>query len=110
MPTDADARYELAELDIDRERRITATFADGHVATFDLVEVRSACPCATCRALRDRGEEAWPRPSSPLPLSISDASLHGGWGLNITWNDGHSTGIYPFEVLRRWSEARPDSE
>ncbi|MBT5139221.1 MAG: DUF971 domain-containing protein [Acidimicrobiaceae bacterium] len=28
--------------------------------------------------------------------------------MNITWNDGHSTGIYPFENLRRWSEGKHD--
>ena len=35
---------------------------------------------------------------------MGDANLHGVWGLVITWNDGHATGIYPFETLRRWSE------
>jgi len=32
------------------------------------------------------------------------AELVGAWGLSVTWNDGHSTGIYPFESLRRWRE------
>jgi DUF971 family protein len=39
-----------------------------------------------------------------LPLRIDNAELHGAWGLSVTWNDGHSTGIYPFESLRRWRE------
>ncbi|MGI9031253.1 MAG: gamma-butyrobetaine hydroxylase-like domain-containing protein, partial [Ilumatobacteraceae bacterium] len=43
---------------------------------------------------------------SPLPLRVEQADLHGAWGLNITWNDGHATGIYPFEMLRRWHEGR----
>ena len=25
-------------------------------------------------------------------------------GLLIAWNDGHATGIFPFESLRRWDE------
>jgi len=74
------------------------------VARFDLLTLRLNCPCATCRGLRDRGEEPWPRPGSPTPLAVGDANLHGAWGLVITWNDGHATGIYPFETLRRWSE------
>ena len=48
----------------------------------------------------------WPLPKSPLPLGVEQADLHGAWGLNITWNDGHATGIYPFEMLRRWHESR----
>ena len=100
-------RYELVDLDVKREEGITATFADGHTATIELNELRLGCPCATCRDLRDRGDTPWPRPASPTPLSITDASFHGAWGLNITWNDGHSTGIYPFQALRRWSEGQP---
>jgi DUF971 family protein len=98
-------RFELIGLDVEREIGVTARFADGHTATFTVSELRSACPCATCRDLRDRGEAAWPRPGGEAPLAISDARFHGAWGVNITWNDGHSTGIYPFETLRRWSDS-----
>jgi DUF971 family protein len=48
-----------------------------------------------------------------MPLRIEGARLHGAWGLVIVWNDGHGTGIYPFESLRRWNEGggafAPDS-
>ena len=102
-----DDPYELVDLDVQRESGITATFADGYVATFDVTELRLGCPCATCRALGERGEIPWPRPGSPTPLSIADAAFHGAWGVNFVWNDGHSTGIYTFEYLRRWSEDQP---
>jgi len=39
-----------------------------------------------------------------VPLRVEHAELHDAWGLNITWNDGHNTGIYPFELLRQWHE------
>ena len=100
-------RYELVDLDVNRTTGVTATYADGFTVTFELVDLRLGCPCATCRSLVERGEKPWPRPSSPLPLSIADASFHGGWGVNIVWNDGHSTGIYTFEYLRRWAEDDP---
>ena len=74
------------------------------MARFDLVTLRTGCPCATFRSLRDRGEAAWPRPGSPQPLRIESAELCGAWGLAISWNDGHTTGIFPFEALRRQSE------
>ncbi len=99
-----DKRYELVDLDVERATGITARYADGHVATFTVSELRLACPCATCRALRDNGKTVGPAADSSSSLSIADARFHGAWGLNITWNDGHSTGIYPFETLRRWSE------
>ena len=99
-----DERSEPASIDIAKDAGATITFLDGEVARFDLMSLRLACPCATCRGLRDRGEAAWPRPGSPTPLRIVDAELHGAWGLAITWNDGHATGIFPFESLRRWHD------
>jgi DUF971 family protein len=106
-------RFEPEKIDVARDEGVTITFRDGRVAEFGLLTLRQACPCAACRGLRDQGEAAWPRPNSPTPLRIEDASLHGAWGLAITWNDGHSTGIFPFESLRRWHEGgtafAPDS-
>ena len=97
-------RYEPVDVEVKRDAGVTITFADDVVAEFNLIELRLGCPCAECRNLRDRGDESWPRPHSPLPLRITDADFHGAWGLSVTWNDGHSTGIYPFEALRRWAE------
>ncbi len=101
-----DDRYQAIDVVVKRDEGITLTFADDHVAHFSLMAVRLGCPCATCRNLRDRGEDVWPQPGSPVPLRITDAQIHGGWGLQITWNDGHATGIFPYEALRRWSEGR----
>ncbi len=97
-------RYDAIDIVVKRSEGLTVTFADEHVVKIDLMQLRLACPCATCRSLRERGEAAWPRHGSPTRLQITNADLHGAWGVNITWNDGHSTGIYTFEQLRRWSE------
>ena len=97
-------RYEAVDIDVKRTEGVTVTFADNFVAEFNLVTLRLGCPCAECRSLRDRDQDTWPRPGSPIPLEITTAELHGAWGLSPTWNDGHSTGIYPFESLRRWGE------
>ncbi|HLM64922.1 MAG TPA: DUF971 domain-containing protein [Acidimicrobiales bacterium] len=99
-----DERFEPKAIDVRRDEGVTITFLDGEVAAFDLVTLRKGCPCATCRGLRDRGEQAWPRPGSPAELRIDHADFHGAWGLVFEWNDGHGTGIYPFESLRRWHE------
>lgn len=97
-------RTEVADVTIERERGVTVVFADGHRCSFELLELRLACPCAGCRGARDKGEQPWPTPRSPLPLSIADAQFVGAWGLSIAWNDGHATGIYPWDALRDWCE------
>lgn len=91
---------------VERDKGLTVTFADDLTAEFSLMQIRLACPCATCRSLRDVDNDVWPRPGSPLPLRIEDAELHGAWGIRLTWNDGHGTGIYPFELLREWAESQ----
>jgi len=52
----------VIDITVKRDTGIELTFADGMVAQFELVDVRTKCPCATCRSLREKGEVAWPRP------------------------------------------------
>lgn len=53
-----DERYEPKTIDVAKDEGVTIEFFDGHVAKFDLMTLRLSCPCASCRTLRDRGEEA----------------------------------------------------
>ena len=87
-------------IDVDRDQGVTLTWADGTTSEFGLEELRQHCPCAECRTRRDRHRSVWPLSSSPQPLRILDAKLVGAWGIGITWNDGHATGIYSWELLR----------
>jgi DUF971 family protein len=87
-------------IEVERDNGITLTWANGMTSEFGLEELRQQCPCAECRTRRDRGLPVWPLPSSPQPLRIVDAELVGAWGLGITWNDGHATGIYGWALLR----------
>lgn len=94
---------EIAAIEVDRAAmRLRLHWDDGVDGALDLVAVRLACPCAACRGARDHGAETWPGPHSPVPLGVESAELVGAWGLSIRWNDGHQTGIYPFDSLRDW--------
>lgn len=90
----------VVDVTIERAEHVTIAFDDGVVCTFPVAELRAACPCATCRGYRERGEAA--RRDQAATISISDARFCGAWGLSITWSDGHDTGIYAWASLRRW--------
>jgi DUF971 family protein len=90
----------VTAIDIDRERCVTVTFDDGLVHTFPLPALRDACPCAACRARRDRGE---PVVTNGSDARLADADLVGAWGISFRWVDGHDTGIYPWDSLHRWA-------
>ena len=93
-------------MDVERERGLTVVFADGHECFFANDDLRGGCPCATCRDLRSVGQDAWPRPGDDPVVTIVNAELVGAWGISFAWSDGHATGIFPFESLREWCEAR----
>jgi ATP-binding protein involved in chromosome partitioning len=78
------------------------------VGRIGLTDLRLACPCAACEIARSRGRSPWPPAGQPeTTLTVTDAKLLG-YGLGITWSDGHSTGIYAFETLRRWCEGEDE--
>ena len=89
-------------IDVDVGRGVVVSWDDGHVSRFGLEGLRTRCPCAKCRNLREMGQPAWPSPGAPETLRIVDAKQVGNWGLNLHWNDGHTTGIYTWETLREW--------
>lgn len=76
-------------------------WADGHVSRYNYRALRDRCPCASCT-----GKEPVSQPPSPFPmfgvkpLKPDRAELVGRYALQIFWNDGHSAGIYSFDMLR----------
>ncbi len=100
-----DDRTRVKDVIIEREAGVTIVFGDDHECRYALEELRVNCPCASCRGERDQGIAPWPKPSSPTPLTVRDAQFVGAWGLGIEWNDGHATGIYPWDALRGWCDA-----
>jgi DUF971 family protein len=85
-------------VDVERERGVTVIWDDDHVSRFALTDLRTNCPCAQCRGMRQAGEAPWPGGA----LRIESAETVGNWGMNVTWSDGHSTGVYAWDVLRLW--------
>jgi DUF971 family protein len=76
------------------------TWADGHVSTFPWPYLRRECPCANC-------VDEWTSKRRLNPAEISEEvraeaiDLVGNYAVRFVWSDGHRTGIYPFERLRR---------
>lgn len=89
-------------------------WSDG-VATFAAWRhLRANCPCASC--IEERAKPPDPlRVLSPqeaaagAPAPVAMRSI-GHYAYQITWNDGHDTGIYPIELLRKLSEAPPKEQ
>jgi DUF971 family protein len=87
-------------VDVRRTMGMTVVFADDVEVNVDVITLRTHCPCADCRGRRDRNQ-----PVGGDAPSIVNAELHGALGIAFEWNDGHSTGIHSWQLIRQLGEA-----
>jgi DUF971 family protein len=70
-------------------------FDDGHQGVYPHEQLRGYCPCAGCQGHAGPIEFV-----EGGDLELTDLSEVGNYGLQLTWADGHATGIYSFRFLR----------
>jgi DUF971 family protein len=68
-----------------------------------LERFRRACPCASCGGEPDvLGNISRPDVTyTASSFELEGWQLVGGYALQPRWGDGHSTGLYSFQYLRR---------
>jgi len=80
-------------------RHLEIEWADGVKSLYEIRALRLACGCAECvdewtgEGRLDPDQVA----ADVHPVSIESV---GRYAISITWSDGHSTGIYPYDRLR----------
>lgn len=76
---------------------------DGAESFLDLQFLRRACPCAACGGEPDvLGNVMRPDVSyAENSFELAGFQIVGGYALQPRWADGHDTGIYSFQYLRR---------
>lgn len=84
---------------------IVIQWQDGADLEYDFRGLRLACPCAMCID-ENTGEKLLMPAMVPADITALSIESVGNYALKFTWSDGHSTGIYPFELLRHIGEAR----
>jgi DUF971 family protein len=79
-------------------------WADGTESFISLEKLRRGCPCAGCKGEADIMGNLYKAPEQALtPKSFQLRSLEriGTYAMQPVWADGHATGIYSFDYLRR---------
>jgi len=81
---------------------------DGTASDLPSRFLRSSCPCAAC-VNEWTGEKMLDE--SRIPADIKPARLLavGRYAMAIHWSDGHKTGIYSYDYLKRLDPANPGS-
>ncbi|WP_433735477.1 DUF971 domain-containing protein [Pseudomonas putida] len=76
------------------QRQLRLQWPDGREQVLGHAELRRQCPCSQCRAFRLRGMA----PRVDERVRVIELSSQG-YGLQLTFSDGHERGIYPWAYL-----------
>lgn len=110
MPIPLDLRKKPKEVKIHVKTGagVDIAWADGHSSHYDFPLLRDHCPCATCNDERAKKESLGTsalQASSVLPMykpkaRAQSATQVGNYAIQISFNDGHATGIFSYDYLR----------
>jgi DUF971 family protein len=81
---------------------------DGGESYIRLETLRRCCPCAGCKGETDILGNLYQAPAklfSPQAFQLVRIVNVGGYAIQPVWGDGHATGIYSFDYLRRVAQA-----
>jgi DUF971 family protein len=85
-------------------------WSDGVATAVSWRTLRKNCPCAACGETRNKPADPFkvlsPQEIAAGPPAPTAMKPVGHYAYQITWNDGHDTGIYTLESLRKMSEVK----
>ena len=80
-------------------RTLSILWQDGQRHDHDVRDLRLACPCAGC-VDETTGQRKLDPNTVRQDVAPRIISSIGSYAINVAWNDGHSSGLYSFELLR----------
>lgn len=91
-------------------RRLRIRWSDGVSRDYTARELRDACPCATCREKHgapapDPMQLSVIAPEETAPVDIAGMRPAGAYAYAIRFSDGHTNGLFTFDLLRSLGEA-----
>lgn len=94
------------------DHRLELGWSDGISHRLSPLLLRKSCPCATCRE-KEKGQESAPKKNLQLtvlkatelaPTRIVGMRPVGNYAYQIAFSDGHDSGLYSLELLRKLGE------
>jgi DUF971 family protein len=105
-------------LSLKKDQQLEVDWQDGKHCVYSISFLRSMCPCAQCRIVREGSD---PHDISPAPkkkplltilpgnysgaITVSSAEKVGNYAIKLVFSDGHDSGIFSFEYLREICKA-----
>ncbi len=95
------------QIKIIEKTKLLIKWDDDSETMVGLKYLRDECPCAGCKGetiLLKTYRPAKPASTSPEMYKVKDIQVVGGYAIQITWKDGHNTGIYTWDYLKKLAE------
>jgi DUF971 family protein len=89
-------------IDVTERGDLRILWAGGRDVTVPAIRLRDLCPCAGC-VEEGTGRKLLDPATIPADIGIRDVKPVGNYAIQLFWSDGHSTGIYSWDTLRRAS-------
>lgn len=92
------------QIKIEEKIYLLIKWDDNSESKINLEYLRDECPCANCK-----GETILLKTYRPAKLQLGNINMYkirdiqtvGGYAIQIKWKDGHDTGIYTWEYLKK---------
>lgn len=81
---------------------------NGEESFLRLETLRRHCPCAGCQGEVDVMGNLYKNPDKPLSpqaFKLKQIANVGGYAIQPVWGDGHATGLYSFDYLKKVADA-----
>ena len=104
-----ETQTEPEHISISKSKGVQINWKDGHASTFSLAYLRDHCPCASCTGAHGTEPQKtnYATPSN-TPFKMYTPTLKmlnvepvGHYAIRFEWSDGHNTGIYSYDHLRK---------
>jgi DUF971 family protein len=82
------------------DSEVSIKWSDDVENRYSAAKLRRACPCATC-VNEWTGEKILKEGDVPDTMSFTKITIVGRYALNFYFSDGHDTGIFSFDYLRK---------
>ena len=82
---------------------VAIEWADGESFEYPVDKLRAACPCASC--IDEWTGKVMVRYEDVAGTGFKSITPVGSYAFQVAFSDGHDTGIFTFQRLRRLGEA-----
>jgi DUF971 family protein len=94
------------QIKVKDKSRLYIKWNDNTSSEIGLEYLRDECPCASCKGETVLLKTYRPvrKEKHPEMYKIADIKTVGGYAIQITWKDGHNTGLYTWDNLKQIAE------